>query len=115
MDSPSTTQRRRGNAPARVDQFARRIHDQIVASAALDDDRQAAAMLRQLADYLSTKELEVRQTAWDADRAAPTPTITARYDGQCAECGEAIRVGDAIVYEQQTRRATHSHCGGAAC
>lgn len=100
--------------PVAVDQFARRIEDQIHAAVALDDDRRCAVMLKTLSGYLRAKEIEIRQTAWDADRAPPDPTISARYDGRCAACSGAIRVGDPIVHDAEARRTVHAACEGRA-
>lgn len=74
------------SGPLEVDQFCRRLADQIQAAAACDDDAQCAAMLRTLAGYLAARELEIRQTAWDADRAPPPKAIRAMYAGTCVSC-----------------------------
>jgi hypothetical protein len=105
---------RQSTGPLDVDKFCRRLGDQIQAAAALDDDRACAATLRTLAGYLATKDLRIVQTAWDADRAPPDPTITARFDGRCSTCGGPVRAGEQIVYDSETRRVRHPQCEGQA-
>jgi hypothetical protein len=36
--------------------------------------------------------------------------MTAQYKGTCARCGAAIRVGDTIEWDRDTRQSRHKHC-----
>ena len=102
------------NKSLRVDMFASRLHDKLRACVALDSAEQQAKFLIELGRYVESGQIEIRPTAWDADRAPPPPTIKAAYPDRCAECGGAVRVGEAITYDRDTRRTAHAHCGGAA-
>jgi hypothetical protein len=117
----------RRSGPLEVDQFCRRLGDQIQAAAACDDDAQCAAMLRTLAGYLRDKEIRIVQSAWDGPRdvAAQAPDadpstrlvgreMRSKYPGRCAVCGEGISVGEPIIYDAMHRRAAHTACGEVA-
>jgi hypothetical protein len=41
-------------------------------------------------------------------------TITARYPGKCSQCGGAIEPGQAIEWDKETKRTSHTECPALA-
>jgi hypothetical protein len=102
-----------------IDQFCRRLHDQLRAAAALDDDKQCAAVLRTLVNYLEAGEVELRQTAFlggSPDPSAPFvgKVIHSKFPNTCAVCGGGITLGEPILYNGARRKGAHERCGKAA-
>jgi hypothetical protein len=43
-----------------------------------------------------------------------TKQMTARYNGKCSKCHEAIRVGDAIIWNSEAHSSRHAECPTAS-
>lgn len=122
----------RKTGPLEVDQFCRRLGDQIQAAAALDDDKACAAFLRQVAAYLAAKEIRIVQTPGGYHGETSLPVVgtgvayddvqrntavafegepmRARFESRCAVCSGRIDVAASILYNREQRRAAHESC-----
>lgn len=54
--------------------------------------------------------IEREQAAREAGARIGGRVMTAKYGGECADCGQTIERGDQITWYRSTSEAVHVHC-----
>jgi hypothetical protein len=97
------------NRPDASSVLVARAPDRLAVIVLREDAAAALELCKELHDLRGEVIIAPRHdTGGDVERQARP--MQAKFPGRCAACATAIRVGEPIYYDAESRRAVHSRC-----